>query len=116
MIIQGRDTIENEKLENSHGGKGKYEVRTLFDSGFDSSMSYIREVVLHSGSTIGIHPHEGDEEIYYVISGEGEMIVDDETRPVKPGDTVLTKSGSRHGLINTSNQDLKIFVVCARVA
>jgi len=114
MIIQGRDTIKNEILENSHGGNGQYEVRTMYDNGFDSSMSYIRELVLHAGSTIGLHPHEGDEEIYYIISGTGEMVVDDETQPVKPGDTILTKSGSVHGLNNTSNEDLKIFVVCAK--
>jgi len=115
MIIQGHDTIKNEKLENSHDGIGKYEVRTMFESGFGSSMSYIRELVLHAGSTIGLHPHEGDEEIYYIISGKGEMVVDGEIRPVKSGDTVLTKSGSRHGLNNTSDEDLKIFVVCARI-
>ena len=116
MIIQGRDTIENQKEKNSHGGVGKYEVRTMYDSGFDSSMRYIREIILHAGSTIGPHLHEGDEEIYYFTSGEGEMIVDDEKQQIKPGDTVLTKSGSRHGLNNTSDQELKFFVVCAKVA
>ena len=50
----------------------------------------------------------------YVILGQGEMVVNDETRPVKPGDTILTKSGSIHGVNNTSSGDLKIFVVCAR--
>ncbi|MBW2369093.1 MAG: cupin domain-containing protein [Deltaproteobacteria bacterium] len=115
MLLHGHDEIAVEKLEKCHNGVGAYEVRTLFETEFGSGMKYIRELVLNPGATIGIHPHAGDEEIYYVVSGQGEMIVDDEKRSVKPGDAVLTKSGSRHGLNNPTDNDLKIFVVCASV-
>jgi oxalate decarboxylase/phosphoglucose isomerase-like protein (cupin superfamily) len=76
MIFNGPSTIAGQKGEGSHGGKGKYFVRTLFTKEFESSLSYVRELVLEPGSSIGIHEHEGDEEIYYVISGSGVMIVD----------------------------------------
>lgn len=115
MILRGPGNIEGIYGEKSHGGEGKYFVRTLLTDEFDSSMKYVRELTLEPGSSIGMHKHENDEEIYYVISGSGIMIVDDEENPVKEGDIVLTKSGSIHGLRNNTQDILKIFVVCAEI-
>ena len=115
MILHGHDNVEEEVGNNCHDGTGQFSVRTLLKEEFESSLAYVRELVLKAHSSIGIHDHRGDEEIYYIVSGQGVMIVDDEKRNVKPGDVILTKSGSSHGLINQSDQDLKIFVVCAKL-
>ena len=115
MILRGHDNVEETRDESSHGGVGKYAVRTLLDGDGDSGLDYVRDLVLEAGSTIGVHEHQGDEEIYYVISGQGRMIVDDEECPVKLGDVVLTKSGSSHGLVNEGDGELKIFVACVKL-
>ena len=78
-----------------------------------AALKYIRELILQPGSSIGLHAHNEDEEIYYVLSGSGIMIVDNEEKEIACGDIVLTKSGSFHGLNNHSSEILKIFVVCA---
>lgn len=113
MIIRGPKNVSMEALESSHGGKGTYRVRTLMTKEFSSPMKYIRELRLDPGSSIGMHPHIGDEEIYYVISGCGTMVVDGETAELSTGDVVLTKSGSSHGLMNHSEAELVIFVACS---
>ena len=115
MIRRGHDNVGEIRGEGSHGGEGTYFLRTLMQKEFDSPISYIREIVLPSGSSVGIHKHEGDEELYYIVSGKGVMTVDNEQQPVRSGDVVLTKSGSSHGLRNSGDQDLKFFVVCARL-
>ena len=115
MLRHGRDNIEGKKEENCHGGKGVYTVRTHFEKEFDSNISYIREIILKAGSSVGIHKHEGDKEIYYFVSGKGVMTVDGEEQEVKPGDVVLTKSGSSHGLENSNEEDMIFFVICAKV-
>jgi len=115
MILKGPKNINGERGKNSHGGEGEYFVRTLLTNEFESSLKYVRELVLEPGSSIGVHKHEGDEELYYVICGKGVMIVDDEEKLVDEGDVVLTKSGSCHGLKNNTSDRLKIFVVCAAV-
>ncbi len=112
MILRGPANVEGQNASNSHGGNGDYFVRTLLTSEFSSKMKYVRELTLMPGASIGMHPHVNDEEIYYVISGEGIMQVDDEEKPMKMGDIVLTKSGSSHGLKNSGESDLKIFVAC----
>jgi len=115
MIIKGYSNVLGEHGVNSHGGIGGYFVRILMTDEFESPMKYMRELVLESGSSIGIHPHDGDEEVYFIIDGKGLMIVDNEEREVITGDAVLTKSGSCHGLKNIGEQSLRIFVVCAAI-
>ena len=115
MILRGHDNIEEQHATGSHGGIGAYAVRTLLEEEFESGLAYVRELVLEGHSSIGIHEHQGDEEIYYVVSGQGSMIVDDEKCRVKAGDVVLTRSGSSHGLVNEGDEDLKIFVACAKL-
>jgi mannose-6-phosphate isomerase-like protein (cupin superfamily) len=113
MIIGTPEEIPGTQGSESHGGTGEYFVRTLLDGVPGSSFKYVRDLILYPGSTIGLHPHTGDEEIYFVISGRGVMVVDGEERMVGPGSVVLTQSGSHHGLRNEGEEDLRIFVACA---
>jgi len=115
MIVKGPATISGEWGHNSHGGKGEYFVRTLLTTEFKSTLKYIRDLTLKAGSSIGVHPHQDDEELYFVIAGHGTMIVDEEEEAVGPGDVVLTHPGSRHGLRADLGEELRIFVACAAV-
>jgi mannose-6-phosphate isomerase-like protein (cupin superfamily) len=53
------------------------------------------------------------EEIYFVLSGVGEMGVDDESHQVGPGDATWIPTGSSHRLLNNGNEDLVILVVAS---
>lgn len=115
MILGTPDTIPGEQGSESHGGKGEYFVRTLLDKVPSSAFKYVRDLTLYPGSSIGEHLHSGDEEIYFIISGTGVMVVDGEECVVGPGSVILTQSGSRHGLCNEGAEDLRIFVACAQI-
>jgi mannose-6-phosphate isomerase-like protein (cupin superfamily) len=45
------------------------------------------------------HYHKRLTEIYYILEGEGEMELDGERYPVRPGDAILIKPGCRHRAI-----------------
>lgn len=113
MIIGTRSDIPGTREANSHGGEGEYFVRTLLSELADSVIQYVRDLTLYPGASIGIHLHENDEELYFIISGTGMMTVDGEEKQVTPGAVVLTQAGSRHGLKNTGDEQLRIAVVCA---
>ncbi len=49
-----------------------------------------------------LHSHE-QEQCYYIISGMGLMIVDDETEEVQEGDAIFVPSNSTHGIKNIGN-------------
>jgi mannose-6-phosphate isomerase-like protein (cupin superfamily) len=60
-------------------------------------------------SSIGYHLQETDE-VYYVLSGMGKMTIDGREFFVKPGDAILTRGGSSHGLVQTGDGDLTIVI------
>mgnify|MGYP000415731924 CR=1 FL=1 len=70
--------------------------------------------VLHPGSAIGYHEQHKDE-IYYVISGAGELTMKGEKSRVGPGTAILTRPGNSHGLQQTGSEDLVIFIVYRKV-
>jgi mannose-6-phosphate isomerase-like protein (cupin superfamily) len=45
------------------------------------------------------HYHKKLTEIYYILAGEGEMELDGQRHPVRPGDAILIKPGCRHRAI-----------------
>ena len=65
---------------------------------------------LHGLQSTRGHRHEGQEEVYYFVSGTGEMELDNEKFSVQGGDVVLIKDGVFHRVHNTSNT--KLYFVC----
>lgn len=52
-----------------------------------------------------LHSHE-QEQCYYIISGTGLMIIDDQSKEVKEGDAVFIPSNATHGIKNIGNNKL----------
>lgn len=92
-----------------HEGLGTTTAYPFFEDvqGFDI---VFRQRALHPGATIGEHRNDKDE-IYYVLSGRGELTLDGKRREVGPGDAILTRDGSTHALAQRGEQDLVIIVV-----
>ena len=51
-----------------------------------------------------------EDQIYYIISGTGEMQMNGKSFAVKAGDAILTRPGSSHGLKQTGKDDLVIII------
>jgi quercetin dioxygenase-like cupin family protein len=68
-------------------------------------------VVFPPGSDPGIHSHEGEEEIIYVLSGRGEIKVGDKVMPLEPGVAVFTEPGLEHGVRNSGEVELILISV-----
>lgn len=56
------------------------------------------------------HSHPGQEEVYFFVSGMGQMKLDDDLFTVKEGDVVLIPDGAFHKVINTTAESL--YFVC----
>ncbi len=65
---------------------------------------------LHPHQSTRGHKHEGQEEVYFFISGIGTMQLDDTSFEVKSGDVVLIEDGVFHRVHNQSNTAL--YFVC----
>lgn len=61
-----------------------------------------------------LHYHPIAEESYYILSGKGVMMLNEERFDVKGGDAVLVKPNTRHQISNPdSSEDLKFIAICA---
>jgi len=57
------------------------------------------------------HVHKGQEQIYYVLEGEGLLTVDEEKHLMRPHDYVYLPPGVRHSFTNTGTAGLVFLVV-----
>lgn len=112
-IERKQESVKGAMVENCHGGVGSVHVRQLLgeDGDFDSCICFMHETTVPKGTTIGLHPHHGTEELYYVISGRGVMSVDGREVELGPGDVCLTKQGSTHGFRNVGDEDVRVIVL-----
>jgi len=70
------------------------------------------EVVLLPGRGHERHNHPESEEILYILSGEGEQMVDDGAPfPVRAGDTIYIPRASFHATINTGWTPLRLLAI-----
>jgi len=67
-----------------------------------------------TGTTTG-HAHDDMEEVYFVISGMGVMVVGDEEFSIKPGDGLYVPPGEYHTTYQRGNLPLQVLWVTAKV-
>ena len=92
----------------THGGGGKTIGYSFFKKTPNLKLVF-RKRALKPGSAIGYHLQKEDE-IYYVLSGRGEMTIDGKRFEMKPGDALLTRPGASHGLKQIGDEDLVILI------
>jgi quercetin dioxygenase-like cupin family protein len=59
------------------------------------------------GGRLGRHVDTA-EETQYVLSGNGALLTDDGTQPIKAGDVFVLTEGTAHDLHNTGSEDLRV--------
>jgi len=62
-------------------------------------------------SRLHYHPHA--EETYYMLKGEGKLVIDGVEHNVRPGDLIFISPPEKHQIFNAGGDDLEFIVVCA---
>ena len=57
--------------------------------------------------------HHAPEQVYFIVTGSGQMSVADEVRTVEAGDCVFVPSGVAHGITNNGQHVLRYFSAAA---
>lgn len=107
IIEHEKDIVKEQPAP--HNGGGNSLGYTFFNDALDFKTVFKKRVLI-PGAAIGYHLQKEDE-VYYIISGKGEMKLNNETYNVKPGDAILTRTGSSHSITNTTEEDLMIIIV-----
>ena len=63
------------------------------------------------GASIGMHTHETNSEIIFILEGHGKVLYDDTSEELHAGIAHYCKKGHAHSLINDSDADLLFYAV-----
>lgn len=85
------------------------EVYTLEDNNLLENLT-VSKTYLKPGQETRGHSHDEQEEVYFFIQGEGQMVLGEEKFDVEEGSVVLIPKGKFHKVINKSNAFPCIFV------
>lgn len=77
---------------------------------FESQRLLLGLNCLEPGQADRAHTHGEQDKFYFVLEGEGEFTIGDETVSAGPGHTVLAPAGVTHGVANTGNERLVILM------
>ena len=94
------------------GGNGEVQIEHLWEPGTElkAKTRLAARLTLQPGVSIGIHPHENEEEIFYIVSGEG--LANDNGKQIKltAGDSMLTGGGNSHSIICVSTEEPLVII------
>jgi quercetin dioxygenase-like cupin family protein len=107
MFISEKD-MQSEKRENMRGGEGVTGfLHIVSKEHLPEKARLFSLITLEKGCSIGKHEHNGESEIYYVLSGEGEIDDNGALKRFAKGDCAICRSGEYHAVSNNNDEPLK---------
>ena len=98
--------MEEQVIPHMRGGEKEAAMRIYTDA-----MGKIMKGRLIPGASIGLHTHETNSEIIYVLEGTGKVLCYVAYEPLAAGSCHYCPKGHAHSLINDSAADLIFFAV-----
>jgi mannose-6-phosphate isomerase-like protein (cupin superfamily) len=106
VIVDERQVVRQEAPP--HGSVGMSTAYRISDAVPNRAMEF-RKRVLHVGAAIGEHVIAHDE-VYYVLSGEGEVVSDGKRAHVQSGVAAYLYTGARVGIRQTGKDRLTLII------
>lgn len=107
-MLKKSEQFEQNIFPEFHGGEGATVAYHLFTDAEKSNprIRLASKIVLEPGCSVGVHPHEKDEEIIYILEGVA-TINDNGTEVLAyPGDAAICGGGKSHGVVNRGDRPL----------
>ena len=106
VVVDEKAVTENEPPP--HGNVGTSTAFRISDAVPNRTMEF-RKRALHVGAAIGEHVIAHDE-VYYVLSGEGEVVSDGTAARLTPGMAAYLYSGAKVGIRQLGREPLVIII------
>lgn len=104
------NNIELKILKNFNGGEKELQANMYVD---DTNKIFRGKLI--PGASIGMHTHEVNEEVIYILQGNAKFLYDDTVEYVKAGECHYCPKGHSHSFINETNEDIIFFAVVPMV-
>ena len=111
-MIRKPAEMRAEIKEQVRGGKGRVTFQYLFQKEeIKAKTRLCARLILPPGASIGMHRHDGEDELFVVVKGSG-ILDDGRSRThVSAGDAILTGNGESHALENNGKDTLEVLAL-----
>ena len=110
---------ENQRLQvrdNVRGGNGTLENRHIIEpDAMFGSATLFTEFFFDPGDSIGVHAHDSDAEVYYMLEGTLTLIEDGAETELQEGDASYAHSGTSHAIENRTDKPARMLAVILKV-
>ena len=111
-MLKKAQECRQEKAEGRFGGNGVAVISHIMEkTELLANCRLFAKITLDPGCSIGYHQHAQEEEIYYILSGQGVVNDNGDIRTVYPGDAVYTGNGAYHSIENQGDAPLEFLGV-----
>jgi mannose-6-phosphate isomerase-like protein (cupin superfamily) len=111
MLIKSGQ-METEVRERMRGGAGSASIAHVAKGeDLPKNVRLSAALTLTPGSSIGWHVHEKETEIFYFVSGSGQVDDNGTVKAVTAGDCLITPDGCGHSVENNGTETLVFFAV-----
>lgn len=111
-MIQRAGSMEVEVREQMKGGKGAIAVTHLVRQiQLKGKCRFFGHMEIKPGCSIGLHRHVNEEEIYYILKGQGMVEDNGIKQEVNAGDVIVTGGGAEHSIENTGGETMEVLGV-----
>lgn len=108
MAVIDEQSVRREE-PTPHGKIGLSTAYRISDAAPQPRTMEFRKRILHVGSAIGLHPIAHDE-VYYVLSGTGDVTSDGKTQSLTPGMAAYLYDGAVVGIRQTGKEPLALII------
>ncbi|MCL2233107.1 MAG: cupin domain-containing protein [Treponema sp.] len=111
-MIKKQASIRREEMEKARGGVGITVFNHLLEkTEMRANCRMFTRITLEPGNSIGVHKHEEEEDVYYILKGVATVNDNGETVTLHPGDVAFAQSGDSHGIANDGQETLEFVSV-----
>ena len=111
-MIKRNVELKRDLQREFRGGKGAVTLEHFMDQAMANGAGRLfAQTIVPPGSSVGLHKHEGDSEVYYIL--EGKALVNDNGVEVElgAGDINFCADGSSHAIENIGTTDLRYIAI-----
>ena len=108
MVVVHEEDVKREEAP-PHGSIGMSTAYRISDAAPQPRAMEFRKRVLHQGAAIGLHPISHDE-VYYVLSGEGDVTSDGMMQRLRPGMAAYLYKDAVVGIAQVGEEPLTIII------
>jgi mannose-6-phosphate isomerase-like protein (cupin superfamily) len=104
MKLISLDNIPSEKLSHNPN----IQKKAMLSAGELGNLTNFAQAIFPPGEIVAQHSHEAMDEVFFIESGQGEILIDDVNYALHPGICVVVNARETHELRNTGDRELVI--------